>query len=423
MRNEADKGVSQQSRRADGFAPYVLAAFAIALGWQISIQPLIQRAPVEIAIRLAPGSAWVLRRAAESELAAGREENAAALGREALSRSPFDVRALRVVGLTEAGAGRMDQADQILTLAGNWSLRDDPAHAWLVDYRLRQGDYASAFAHADTLARRRADMRPEVFGLFTTAAAQDGQRALPVLASLLTAEPPWRSVYLSKLNESAEGLGVAVNLALLLQRGSAPLSDAELERLYITLVQQRQIVALKMIRERLNRPPLSVAVANGSFGGPAEPVPFRWDLVQKSGAIAAIMPSDVAQRDPGLRVEYDGYTAALIARQVTLLGPGRYRLRAESRVETGKPGERIVWSVTCANADQRLLTPAVPANSEAGKWTAMSAEFTVPADCPSQWLELRGAPLDYRARMVVWFDRVAINPVTDRRTAPGGASG
>ena len=406
-------------KRVEGVAPHALTVGAVVLGWQIVIQPLIQRGPVEAAIRVAPGSPLVIRRAAEAELTAGRTDNAAALGRNALRRSPFDVRALRVVGLTEARAGRTAQADQLLTLAGNWSLRDDPAHAWLVGNRLRRGDYASAFAHADTLARRRADIRPQVFHLFTTAATQDPSRALPVLAGLLAAEPPWRSVYLSNLNGSVEGLRVAVNLALLLQRGRTALNDAELQRLYIALVGQSQIGALKTLRNRLNRPPLAPAVTNGSFGGPAVPVPFQWELIQKAGAIAVIMPSDVAQRNASLRVEYDGYTTALIARQVTVLDPGRYRLRAESRIESGKPGGRMIWTVTCGNGETRLSASAVPSSAEAAKWAASVMEFSVPANCPSQWLELRGAPLDYRARMVVWFDRVSISALNGRSAGVG----
>ena len=140
MRDKADKSAAPRWRvGVEAVASYGLIVAAVVLGWQIAIQPLMQRAPAQLAIRVAPGSPLVLRRAAESELAARRIDNAAALSRDALVRSPFDVRALRVLGLTEARAGREDQADDILTLAGNWSLRDDPAHAWLVERRLRRG--------------------------------------------------------------------------------------------------------------------------------------------------------------------------------------------------------------------------------------------------------------------------------------------
>ena len=66
----ASPGASRRRIGAGDIASYGLIVGAVLLGWQIAIQPLLQRAPVEIAIRLAPGSPLVLRRAAESEFAA-----------------------------------------------------------------------------------------------------------------------------------------------------------------------------------------------------------------------------------------------------------------------------------------------------------------------------------------------------------------
>lgn len=383
------------------------------LAWQIAIQPFMLRAPVEAAIRVAPGSPGVLRRAAEAELVAGRNSNAAALARDALGRSPFDVRALRVVGLTEAQAGRGDQADQLLTLAGNWSLRDDPAHAWLVERRLRRGDYSSAFAHADTLVRRRDDIQPQVFSLFTTAAAEDPQRVLPVLRGLLDARPPWRTTYLTSLYTTNDGVQVAANLAVLLQSSRAPMTTSELQEFYAQSLEKGQIELVRTVRARLNRPRADRLVTNGSFDDSDAPEPFQWALVQKAGAAAEIRADDVDQTDPALRVEYDGYTTAMIARQRTFLTPGRYRLRAESRTEAGEPAGRIAWALTCApNGESLAVASAVPARSARNNaWAASMAEFSVSGSCPSQWLELRGLPLDRRTPMVVWFDQVAISPL------------
>lgn len=393
--------------------PYVLTVGAVVLAWQIAIQPFMQRAPVEAAIRIAPGSPLVLRRAAEAELAAGRNDNAAELSRDALARSPFDVRALRVVGLTEARAGRLDDADQILTLAGNWSLRDDPAHAWLVEHRLRRGDYASAFAHADTLARRREDVQPQVFRLFTAAAAGDPQRVLPVLTGLLAAGPPWRSAYLTSLYATNEGLQVAASLAVLLQSSRAPLTTPELQQFYVHTMAKGQIAVLKAVRTRLNRPTSRTAVTNGGFDDPTAPEPFQWSLIQKAGAAAEVSTDDADRSNPALRVEYDGYSAANMARQRVFLTPGRYRLRFNSRTEAGEPAGRMAWALTCDPGGQSLLSASAVtvAGARNRAWTPSIVDFSIPQGCPSQWLDLRGLALDRRAPMVVWFDQVAIAPL------------
>lgn len=391
------------------------------LAWQIGLQPLIQRAPVEAAIRLAPRSPVVLRRAAESELAAGRNGNAASLGRDALVQSPFDVRALRVVGLTEARAGREDSADNILTLAGNWSLRDDPTHVWLMGRRLRRGDYSSSFAHADTLVRRREEHRSAIFRLFTTAAREDPNRVYPVLNRLLSTNPPWRGAYFTSLHENVEGLQVAANLAILLNDGPAPLTNTELRQLYLVAMALHQDGLVPVLRDRLNRPPKGALVANGGFSDPESPEPFQWLLVQMAGASAAVAPDDGAPDNPALRVEYDGYSIATPARQQTYLRPGRYRFSARSRIESGDPHGRLTWSMSCAAGERGFLsTPAVTAGAAPGQpWDVQGTDFVVPAGCPNQWLELRGVPQDSRSPMVVWFDDVAISAAGDRSQHTG----
>ncbi len=314
---------------------YGLIIGAVVLGWQMAIQPLMLRAPVEVAIRLAPASPLVLRRAAEFELSAGEVDNAAALSRDALARSPFDIRALRVLGLTEAKAGRDDQADEILTLAGNWSLRDDPAHAWLIERRLRRGDYTSAFAHADTLVRRRRDIQPQVFQLFTAAGTEDTQRALPVLARLLSTQPPWRGEYLGTLSQTDDELGLFASLGFLLEVSRAPLVNEELGRLYIILLDRGQYEAIRTIRERLRRPSPFLAVTNGDFADTAAPEPFQWRLLQKAGIAAEIVDDDLQPTNPALRVDYNGYATGTIAEQLATLSPGVYRFASAVRVENG----------------------------------------------------------------------------------------
>lgn len=399
-----------------------MAAGAVWLSWQIVLQPVIQRAPPELAVRVAPGSPTVLRRAAEARQIAAdvagqtpaemarANEDAAVLGREALSRAPFDSRALRIIGLSEARAGREARADELLTLAGNWSLRDDPAHAWLVDYRLRRGDYVSSFAHADTLARRREAMRPAIFRLFTSAATVDTQRALPVIAQLVSEKPPWRQDYLDSLYATTDGLRVAINLAVVMEAGKAPLTNPELRQLYLYLVDRGLLDGARTVRERLNRPAMQTGVANGGFDDPSSPEPFQWRIAQGAGIVAEILNDDVRSADPALRVSFDGYTEETIAEQLMFLSPGRHRLSFEARTESGDPARHLSWTVICVPGDRRILdTPSAP--PEALVWTAASIEFTVPVDCRGQWLQLRSVPDQKRANTVAWFDRLKVTRI------------
>lgn len=409
-------------RRGKAFAPYVLGVGAIWLAWQVLLQPVIQRGPPEIAVRADPGSSLVLRRAAESELLAAETDktaadrhvdNAAVLARQALARAPFDVRALRVIGLTEARSGREQTADDLLTLAGNWSLRDDPTHAWLVDYRLRRGDYASSLAHADTLIRRRDNLRPQVFQLFSTAATQDPQRAMPVVARLVAAQPPWRQAYLDSLYRTTEGMQLAVNLAVVLKRGDAPLSPAELSQMYFHLLDKGLVEAAGALRTALDGAETAAAVTNGGFDDTETPEPFQWKLAQQAGVSAEITPDDARPQDLALRVEYDGYTSTKIALQLMFLKPGRYRLAYQTRTESGAPPERLNWTMLCVPGEFPVLSaPAAPRQNP--DWTAIALEFTIPERCPGQWLSLDGGGGDRRTPTVLWFDKIAAEPIAPR---------
>lgn len=396
-----------QGRRFAETAALALVASTIWLGWQVVREMAVQRLPVEQAIRLSPGSPVVLGRAAEAELAAERIDNADDLARQSLRRAPFNVQALRVLGLTTAEQGRKPQADDMLTLAGNWSLRDDPSHAWLMDYRLSRGDYGSAFAHADTLARRREDMRPQLFRLFTVAATTD-PRALPVLASLLAADPPWRATYLYELYQTEAGLGLAANLAIALQPARTPYSTSELAVLYLQLLSRNRLEAMAAVRNRLDRPKAEVPLVNGNFGQLESPLPFEWRLFNASGAVAEILPDDV-RGDSALRAQFGSYASAPLAEQLLQLEPGVYRLSGEARSEIGDSDARLAWAVTCFETgsrigESRIVTPP----GETG-WKPFSFGFEVPArGCSAQWIRLVPSPGDRRTTVVAWYDRLSI---------------
>jgi hypothetical protein len=54
-----------------------------------------------------------------------------------------------------------------------------------------------------------------------------------------------------------------------------------------------------------------VAVNKSGFADPTAPEPFQWRLLQKAGIGAEIVAYDLCPSNPVLRVDYDGYAAAL----------------------------------------------------------------------------------------------------------------
>ena len=409
---EAQSTAPGKRRRGNNgsWIPVALSAGAVWLGWQIVLAPVTQRAPPGLVARIAPDSMLTLSRAAESELAAGRSANADFLARRRLAQAPFDVRALRVAGLAADKAGHADKATEILTLAGNWSLRDDPAHAWLIDRSLKQGDYVTAFAHADTLVRRREDIRPQVFSLFTEAASSD-PRALPSVVKLLGAAPPWAEGYFVHLYETPRGLQLATNLALGMQQAGTPLPDAELRRLYYELAYKTGPANVVMVRTRLRRPLVPTGfVIRGDFEDAFAVEPFNWRMMDVAGLMAEIVPApDQGQM---LSVVYQGYGAGHLVDQLLTLPGGDYVLSGLASEEGETGSSQLNWKIICTEASKSRIAPGASetASSPRAGWRRFSLSFTVPASgCEAQWLSLEASITDRSRVRSASFDDLKIN--------------
>jgi tetratricopeptide (TPR) repeat protein len=392
-------------------AGYGLVALSVWLGFEIIKVPLALRGPPELAVRLAPQSPQVLGRLAESELAQGRVANAKALADDALTRAPFNVQALRVRGLAEAREGSEARADEIVTLAGNWSLRDTEAHSWLVQTRLQQGQYISAFAHADTLIRRRPQLYPQVFALFSTAASTD-TRSMPALVRQLETSPPWRSAYLLNLVQADNVTQLQADLAVALQPSQAPLSNTELGWFYTDWLKEGRLAVLPIVRARLERPAATTIVQNADFEADAAETitPFDWTLTGSAGLTPEVLDDDLGQNNMALRVGFDGYGEGVGVAQTILLSPGRYELTGRSRRETEIGAANVRWTVDCIGGGP--VASYMVSEGPAGDWIPFSQTFDVDAACSVAQLRLVPIRSDRRSIAAIWFDDMAI----DRQT-------
>lgn len=386
---------------------YGVIALAIVLAWQMVVALFAQRAPVDAAVRLAPGSAIALVRAAESEFEAGQHDDAAALAGAALRIAPFNVRALSIIGRTQDAGGNTEAADQTLTLAGNWSLRDDPTHAWLMNRRLRQGDYASAFAHAETMARRETPAQPRLFEMFTVAAQAD-PRGLSALVKALALTPPWRNSYVEFARDHQGTDQLLADLAINLQRTSAPLSDGELSGLYRRWLDARQPGYIRALQRSLGRPDLRAGVWNGGFDARDGVAPLDWLINLDAGYSAQITDSGESERGGALLVETDGTSAGVIASQLLLLPPGPATIRIRQRLESVGGHATLGWRIICFETGS-TLAEWTAGNTPETSWRQQVHALSIPtAGCTAQWIQLQAVRGDRRAPLRAWFDDVQI---------------
>lgn len=386
----------------------VLGLVGLALGWTIVVEALVQVAPPRLALAVDPNSALANAYAAQDAYAAKQMGQAAALARKSLTLQPFDVVALRVAGLADAARNGPDHADQTMTLAGDWSLRDQLSQAWLFGQRLRHRAYGSAFAHADALMRMDNDILPSMFKLFDQIVAYD-PKALGALGQRLAADPPWRQAYFESLGGDPQRQLVAAELAVGLASGPHPATRPELSALLSNLVAQQRYAIADQVWRRVGGAEAARAPADGGFDAPQTPDPFGWRITGGEGATVQILDDGVGRGGHALRVDYDGYSDPSLVKTFMTLGPGPQRLTGRLRSELATGADQLGWVVSCADDGRPLAEAKGPASAQPGAWTTFSETFTVPpTGCAGQWLTLEPYPGERPNPTTVWYADLAV---------------
>lgn len=393
--------------RRDSLAIGVVAV-GIWLGWQIIRALLVTTAPPAIALQVAPDAPTALTRAAEAEYRDGEYDDAEWLAAKALERAPFNVAALRILGLVKSQRGETDQANEILTLAGNWSLRDSETHAWLVERRLRQGDYGSAFAHADTLARRRVEMWPAIFSLFQTAALED-PRARVALIAYLRPTAPWRNQFIQSLNERQKTRALSIMLAVMMKDHPNRYRSEELATLYSALLASDEYPGIVYLRRAMSAADAPL-LADGNLAGVAAQGPIGWTFGGGPGLTVEAVEAPGGRR--GLHVMSDGYRDLPAASQMVALRAGRYKMTGRSNLVSGR-SDRLHWVISCAGGG-RTLADSRDFSGTPNQWGAFSFEFQVPdSGCAAQWVRLMTNSGTGADPVDIWIDALAISPGAD----------
>lgn len=392
-----------------GALVFVVIVASLWLGWQIVRDAVAKVAPPEMALRLAPDSSDVLTRAAQAELEGGRNDNAGRLATRALGRQPFNASALRIAGFVADREGDNVAADRMLTLAGNWSLRDSPLHSWLIGQRYRQGRSASALAHTDTLLRRGVATWPAYFDMMIAMTLKNDLQAQGALVQIMRRNPPWRSSFFEYASKKAEGIPVAAGAAIAMKAGVNPVTPTERSFVYDGLVRIGRPDLVRIMRNELEGTDWPTLAA-GDFDGTGE-LPFAWHLPSAAGVLSEIADEPEGVQ-PALHVVINDISGHLVAEQLVLLTPGRWRLSGRFRMDEGPVSSRLVWTVMCSpGSSGRPLATISLADTPKSSWSRFSGVFDVPADrCIAQWLRLTSLPEDKRNSIEVWFDDVALTP-------------
>jgi len=310
--------------------------------------------------------------------------------RGVLRKAPLSAEPFLVEGTRALSAGDREKADVLLSEA---ALRDPrlPATRFLLaDLYLQQGRTNEGLKQIAALIRR----LPKAAGPLTPSLVEFAKQpgAAPQVRTILDHNPQLRGNVLSALADNAANAALVLELAGKEPRAN-PIPDWQV-RLIAGLVKRGDYAKAYRLWSHF----AGVAAGpeprlfNPRFEDMRPPPPFNWLLANGSAGVAEPAAGG------GLHVLYYGREQTVLAAQILMLKPGRYRLRHSG----GGEGSGLAWSVNCLPAKSVLA--GQPVDSQ-------DLVFTVPSShCAAQELQLRGSPSETATTVDVTIRNLGLAP-------------
>lgn len=290
-----------------------------------------------------------------------------------LAPEPFLVR-----GVQAQVAGQMPLAIRAFSAAEHRDPRSLPAHYFLADSLFRAGDTGRGLREVGALARLAPNGLSSI-APYVAAYAKDRSN-WPQLRELFRTSPDLAKVALDALASDPANADVIMALADEQHRGAKAIWLPGLVGALVNAGQYAKAREVWANTTNVVLPP-GATLYDPAFKDPDRPPPFNWLLISSTVGLA--------ERQPGgrLHVIFYGREDGWLARQLLLLAPGQYRL---SMAVTGNASDSraLTWSIRCDKTETPFA--AVPLASVASR----PFTFSVPPNCPAQWLELTGVSSD-----------------------------
>ncbi len=316
-----------------------------------------------------------------------------------------------------AAATRSSSAVQNARALNALALQRDPrlrpAWAWRVTDRAQANDVGTTTRALIRLAVLSAEAGP-IWSAIAQISADPAARK--EIKAEIASGASWRDVYLTTL--SASSVDRAIVFEMLESAGThAPVTNVapppgtpddrraflaqmitqrDYERAYLAWVQWLPAASQAAVGH----------VFDGNFKGAAALPPFAWEVANGTGGTTAIVPAS------GLSIDYSGSDGSVLATQMVLLQPGRYRLVTQAAfqpVSNENGTAPLTWTLVCVTGNTPLNDLAVPLDGSAKR--VAGAPFEVAAGCDAQTLSLRVNSVDFAKHLSGAIRSVAIETV------------
>ena len=333
-------------------------------------------------------------RAIGSRAASGAEVDPTA--RAALNRvariDPLAPEPFLLAGAVAQTAGDGAGAERLFEAARLRDPRSAAARYFLADRYLRTGRVDAGLGEVLAMSRL---VPGSAEALVPSLASLAGSpEAVPALRRFIRQAPDYGRAILGTLATDADNADVLLKLA-----GNPPIPGDWQGRLSEALVERGEYARAHAVWRRLTGNRVGRGLFNANFAPMAVPPPFNWAFAS-SGGIVDSRPSG------GVDIVFYGRDDVALASQTLVLRPGDYRL--SMNVAGDREARGLSWRITCLPGGRTLFE--LPLRREADG--RIQGQFTIPASCAGQLLQLRGAGGQPGGQVSVTIDDLRLDAET-----------
>jgi hypothetical protein len=285
------------------------------------------------------------------------------------TRAPLSPDPFVIEGAIAETRGLEAKAEQLLEEARAHDPRSRGARFLLADRYFRTGRVTDGLVEMYALINLQSRGGDPFVPALVAYAKSPG--AVPQLRAFFKEHPRLEPSVLDALSTDARNADIVLALATNLRD---PKPDWR-PGLLTALVNGGQFEKAYVIWRRLSLAKPAQRLFNPSFAASDAPAPFNWQLMQGNDGVAE------PDSRGGLNLLYYGRANAVLATQMTLLGPGRYRL--SMNVESDEDPSAVHWQIHCLPASTSIADLPL-------RQRGTSIEFEVPIGCRAQKFELAG---------------------------------
>jgi hypothetical protein len=331
-----------------------------------------------------------------------------------LVSEPLDSSVLKKLAIYWNASGDGTRSDALALIAARNSLRDVESQALALDISLRKQDYAQSVRILDAVLRTQGKSQATLFPLLGTFAANPG--ALPALAEVLGANPPWRANFMIDLARSSENANVPFQVLAMLKGTASPPQANEVRALIVRLLADRNYDrAYYVWLDNLPAQDLKKVglVFDGGFESSSHDLIFDWTFRERKNVDVRVISKRSSQADNALRIDFAKNSSPFSDVSQTLyLTAGNYRLEGEVKTENLQNERGLLWKIHCVNEAKQFLV-ATPWHNGTSGWSSFKVDFSIPADsCVMQRLVLvldAKSKLDQNISGRIWYDNLKIS--------------